>query len=106
VRFHSLRHPRDMGAAEVEAFLSWLANRRGSGSGYCGLEDCASNDDGPERSACVAHDDGNTYRFRVCDDKPECNVNRSEASESNCSASLDFVDPDTTLKACVPPSSD
>jgi|SRR5688572_11220712 len=29
VRFHSLRHPRDMGAAEVEAFLSWLANRRG-----------------------------------------------------------------------------
>jgi cbb3-type cytochrome oxidase cytochrome c subunit len=30
VRFHSLRHPRDMGAAEVEAFLSWLANRRGA----------------------------------------------------------------------------
>jgi hypothetical protein len=24
VRFHGLRHPRDMGAAEVEAFLSWL----------------------------------------------------------------------------------
>ena len=30
VRFHRLRHPRDMGAAEVEAFLSWLANRRGA----------------------------------------------------------------------------
>jgi integron integrase len=30
VRFHGLRHPRDMGAAEVEAFLSWLANRRGA----------------------------------------------------------------------------
>jgi integron integrase len=29
VRFHGLRHPREMGAAEVEAFLSWLANRRG-----------------------------------------------------------------------------
>jgi len=29
VRFHGLRHPRDMGAPEVEAFLSWLANRRG-----------------------------------------------------------------------------
>ena len=28
IRFHGLRHPRDMGAPEVEAFLSWLANRR------------------------------------------------------------------------------
>ena len=30
VRFHGLRHPREMGGAEVEAFLSWLANRRGA----------------------------------------------------------------------------
>jgi integron integrase len=30
VRFHGLRHPRDMGAPEVEAFLTWLANRRGA----------------------------------------------------------------------------
>lgn len=30
VRFHRLRHPRDMGAAEVESFLSWLANRHGA----------------------------------------------------------------------------
>jgi integron integrase len=28
VRFHSMRHPVDMGAAEVEAFLSWLAGER------------------------------------------------------------------------------
>lgn len=29
VRFHRLRHPMEMGAAEVEAFLSWLAAERG-----------------------------------------------------------------------------
>ena len=28
VRFHSLRHPRQMGADEVQAFLSWLAAER------------------------------------------------------------------------------
>lgn len=28
VRFHGLRHPREMGAAEVEAFLQWLASDR------------------------------------------------------------------------------
>jgi integron integrase len=28
VRFHQLRHPRDMGQAEIEAFLSWLAADR------------------------------------------------------------------------------
>jgi len=25
VRFHGLRHPRERGAAEVQAYLSWLA---------------------------------------------------------------------------------
>ena len=25
IRFHGVRHPAEMGAAEVEAFLSWLA---------------------------------------------------------------------------------
>ena len=30
VRFHGLRHPRQMGAAEVEGFLTWLANRHGA----------------------------------------------------------------------------
>lgn len=28
VRFSGLRHPRDMGAAEVSAFMTWLANER------------------------------------------------------------------------------
>jgi len=28
VRFHGLRHPREMGAAEVQAYLSWLAVER------------------------------------------------------------------------------
>ena len=28
IRFHGLRHPAEMGAPEVEAFLSWLANER------------------------------------------------------------------------------
>ena len=26
IRFHGLRHPREMGGPEVESFLSWLAN--------------------------------------------------------------------------------
>ncbi|MCB2022624.1 MAG: integron integrase [Burkholderiaceae bacterium] len=29
VRFHGLRHPREMGGPQVEAFLSWLAAERG-----------------------------------------------------------------------------
>lgn len=29
IRFHEMRHPRKMGAAEVQAFLSWLSNARG-----------------------------------------------------------------------------
>lgn len=28
IRFHKVRHPAEMGAPEVEAFLSWLANER------------------------------------------------------------------------------
>jgi hypothetical protein len=28
IRFHGLRHPAEMGAVEVEAFLSWLAGER------------------------------------------------------------------------------
>jgi integrase len=28
IRFHGLRHPRDMGAPEVESFLTWLADER------------------------------------------------------------------------------
>ena len=29
VRFHGMRHPRQMGRAEVEAYLTWLSNERG-----------------------------------------------------------------------------
>src|SRR5690606_5659169 len=32
--------------------------------GYCGVIDCVSNDDCPEASGCVAHDDGRNYCFR------------------------------------------
>ncbi|CAH0353061.1 Tyrosine recombinase XerC [Aquabacterium sp. CECT 9606] len=28
IRFHALRHPKDMGQAELEAYLAWLANER------------------------------------------------------------------------------
>jgi len=28
IHFHGLRHPRDLGAADVEAFLTWLADER------------------------------------------------------------------------------
>ena len=73
--------------------------------GYCGLEGCNSNDDCPEAAACVAHDDGNNYCFRRCIDKAECNENRPPDAESNCSANITFVDPSTSGKACVPPSS-
>jgi hypothetical protein len=30
IRFHGMRHPREMGAPEVETFLSWLANGHGA----------------------------------------------------------------------------
>jgi hypothetical protein len=72
--------------------------------GYCGLEGCGSNEDCPEASACVAHDDGNRYCFRSCTDKAECNVNRSPDNESNCSSNVTYVDDDTRGKSCVPPS--
>lgn len=28
IRFHGMRHPREMGAVEVQAYLTWLANER------------------------------------------------------------------------------
>lgn len=71
--------------------------------GYCGLEGCEANLDCPEGSACVLHDDGQTYCFRICLDKGECNFNRDAENEANCSSSIDFVE-DTGIKACVPPS--
>jgi hypothetical protein len=74
--------------------------------GYCGLEKCTGDAGCPEGSACVAHDDGSNYCFRVCTDKPECNRNRTAGeNESNCSANITFVDEPQNRKACVPPSS-
>jgi hypothetical protein len=72
--------------------------------GYCGLENCVDDVDCPMGSACVRHDDGVNYCFRLCDQKPECNLNRSVDVESNCSSSVEFIDPQTQ-RACVPPSS-
>jgi hypothetical protein len=89
-------------SADKEITLVCLTQFTG---GYCGLEGCTGDVDCPEGSACVAHDDGNNYCFRVCQDKPECNRNRSPENESNCSANIDFVDEPQERKACVPPSS-
>lgn len=72
--------------------------------GYCGLTACTADADCPMGSACVTHTDSMNYCFRLCVDKAECNLNRSPAVESNCSANVDFVEPQSA-KACVPPSS-
>ncbi len=71
--------------------------------GYCGLEGCQLDEDCPEGSACVAHDDGMNYCFRICLDKSECNRNRGPDEEANCSANITFTDGGGG-KACVPPS--
>jgi hypothetical protein len=73
--------------------------------GYCGLADCTADDDCPAGSACVAHDDGTNYCFRICVSKAECNRNRSVENEANCSADVEFVSKTKEQKACVPPSS-
>jgi hypothetical protein len=73
--------------------------------GYCGIADCQQNDDCPDGSACVNHDDGNSYCFRICTDKLECNRNRTPENEANCSSNITFADSMQGSKACVPPSS-
>ncbi len=72
--------------------------------GYCGLKGCTRDAECPEGSACVAHETGETYCFRICIDKAECNLNRTLDDASNCSANVIFVEPGKTVKACVPPS--
>lgn len=72
--------------------------------GYCGLVDCVGDLECPAGSACVTHDDGVNYCFRLCENKPECNLHRGADVEANCSSSVDFVIPQS-LRACVPPSS-
>lgn len=93
-------------AAECQAEMSFeldcLTPFKG---GYCGLAGCQGDADCPEGSACVTHDDLENYCFRICLDKSECNLNRAPENESNCSANIDFVDPQGGTKACVPPSS-
>jgi hypothetical protein len=67
---------------------------------------CTLDTDCPAGAACVMHDDGVNYCFRLCADKPECNRHRSLDNEANCSSSITFIDPARTEgKACVPPSS-
>ena len=73
--------------------------------GYCGLENCTANADCPYGSACVAHTNGVNYCFRICLDKAECNLRREPDVQSNCSSNIVFVEPQTNVKACVPPSS-
>jgi hypothetical protein len=75
--------------------------------GYCGLEACASSLECPAGSICVHHTDGESYCFRACADKSECNRNRGPDVESNCSANFDWEVPteDDGSKACIPPSS-
>ena len=75
--------------------------------GYCGIPGCDTAADCPDGSTCVFHTDGQTYCFRECIDKPECNLNRPPDLEANCSSSFDFNDPadDVGQKACIPPSS-
>jgi hypothetical protein len=72
--------------------------------GYCGLAGCTDTAGCPNGSACVQHDDGESYCFRLCVNKAECNVNRSVDNEANCSSNIEYVDPDVGAKACVPPA--
>jgi hypothetical protein len=70
--------------------------------GYCGAKGCLADADCPQGSICVTSNSVN-YCFRVCLDKPECNLNRTVTNESNCSSNIERVDGGNT-KACIPPS--
>ena len=72
--------------------------------GYCGVADCVDNTACPTGSACVKHDDGKNYCFRVCVEKIDCNANRPAESESNCSSKAALVSGGKEAKVCVPPS--
>jgi hypothetical protein len=73
--------------------------------GYCGIADCDSDDACPDGSACVTAEDGSNYCFLLCNDKPECNVNRTVENESNCVSNITYVEAvNEGIKACVPPS--
>ncbi len=72
--------------------------------GYCGIANCTKSADCPQGSACITHTDAKNYCFRICSDKPECNVNRPADAESNCSANVTFVSGEKSIKACIPPA--
>lgn len=73
--------------------------------GYCGLADCGADEDCPQGAACATHSaDGQKYCIRLCENKADCNQNRSSDNEANCVGSIDFVDPRNERKACEPPS--
>ncbi len=96
----------DLGGDAGVQQLECLTNFAG---GYCGLNPCGSSADCPVGSICVLHTDAQTYCFRSCIDKSECNVNRSVDVESNCSSNFTWqVSSESTSiggKACIPPSS-
>ena len=73
--------------------------------GYCGVSACTHDSECPAGSACVTDDNQMNYCFLICADKPECNVRRSVANESNCTSSLSFVDGAMGRKVCRPPLS-
>ncbi|MBW1756957.1 MAG: hypothetical protein JRJ80_12400, partial [Deltaproteobacteria bacterium] len=77
--------PSTCPVVEMDIQLDCLTQFTG---GYCGLEGCEGDvgcPEGsrccPEGSRCVANTDGKNYCFRVCQDKPECNRNRSVENE-------------------------
>lgn len=73
--------------------------------GHCGLSRC-SGEDCPDGSACISHDDGQNYCFRLCDEDSECNLHRSsDAAEARCSSSVSFLGATdrSDQSACVPP---
>jgi len=90
----------DAGVVQLECLTAFTG-------GYCGIPDCANTAECPEGAICVAHTDGNNYCFRVCANKPECNLNRDPSVESNCSANFVWANApdDDGSKACIPPSS-
>ncbi len=85
--------------------LECLTNFSG---GYCAIAGCHAAADCPDGATCVLHTDGETYCFRECAEKAECNANRPVDDEANCSANFNYADPDdhtNGLKACIPPAS-
>ena len=73
--------------------------------GYCGLASCTDDLDCPDDSGCVTHTDTESYCFRTCTNKVDCNANRTVENEANCSSNVTFVAGAQGRKACVPPSS-